>query len=102
MHLHELLGWPGPLTHRQFRAWQAWLELEQSRPSRADFYLMAIRYSIETFMAKPRPDFDSEQWCLKVGVAPPRTPKPKRDKAWLQRQKAMLFAAAEVNADPRT
>ena len=42
MPLHELLGWPGPLTHRQFRTWQAWLQAEWNAPSRTDHYLMLI------------------------------------------------------------
>lgn len=40
MHLHELLGWPGPMTHRQFAAWQQWLEDQWNRPDRHDYYSM--------------------------------------------------------------
>jgi hypothetical protein len=36
------LGWPGPLTHRQYRAWQAWLDGQWNRPDRTDHYLMLI------------------------------------------------------------
>jgi hypothetical protein len=37
-----LLGWPGPLTHRQCRAWQDWLDADWNQPSRTDHYLMLI------------------------------------------------------------
>ena len=40
--LNELMGWAGPMTHRQFEAWQAWLGEEWGRPSRNDFYLMQV------------------------------------------------------------
>lgn len=47
MHLHEVLGWPGPMTHRQFMAWMEWLESEWNRPSRSDNYLMQIAKEVE-------------------------------------------------------
>lgn len=34
------MGWPGPMTHRQFRAWRAWLDMQWDRPSRTDHYIM--------------------------------------------------------------
>lgn len=42
MPLHELMGWPGPMTARQFRAWRAWLEMQWNLPDRGDFYAMQI------------------------------------------------------------
>lgn len=36
------MGWPGPMTHRQFEAWQAWLAEQWNQPSRTDNYLMQI------------------------------------------------------------
>jgi hypothetical protein len=38
-----MLGW-GPLTHREFVTWQAWLDEQWNKPSRTDFYLMRIAY----------------------------------------------------------
>lgn len=38
--LHEIMGWPGPMTHRQFLVWQAWLDKEWNVPSRSDWYAM--------------------------------------------------------------
>jgi hypothetical protein len=34
------MGWPGPLTWRQFTAWRAWSAEEWNRPDRHDHYLM--------------------------------------------------------------
>lgn len=42
MHLHDLMGWRGPMTERQYRAWQAWLLMELDVPSRADWYAMQV------------------------------------------------------------
>ena len=43
MHLHELMGWDGPMTHRQFLAWQAWQRLDIERPQRAEIvYTMQV------------------------------------------------------------
>ena len=52
MPLHELLGWSGPLTHRQFRCWQAWLEAEWNAPSRTDHYLMLVAQRVLQAAAK--------------------------------------------------
>lgn len=40
MHLHDVLGWTGPVTHRQYVAWQQFLRDDMNRPSRADHYVM--------------------------------------------------------------
>lgn len=42
MHLHELMGWPGPMTQRQYGTWQAWLEMQWNKPSRADHYTLKV------------------------------------------------------------
>ena len=36
MHLHDLMGWDGPMTHRQYLAWQAWQRLDIEQPQRAE------------------------------------------------------------------
>jgi hypothetical protein len=40
--LHELLGWAGPLTHRQCVAWSVWLERQWNKPTRSDHYAMQV------------------------------------------------------------
>lgn len=43
MHLHDLMGWSGPMTHRQFLAWQAWERLDIEEPQRAEIvYTMQV------------------------------------------------------------
>lgn len=46
LQLHELMGWPGPMTARQFSAWRWWLDDEMNRPSRTDHYLMQVAYEV--------------------------------------------------------
>lgn len=38
--LHRLLGWSGPMTHRQLACWKLWLREEWNQPDRGDWYLM--------------------------------------------------------------
>jgi hypothetical protein len=40
--LNELMGWDGPMTHRQFAAWQWWLLEQWNQPDRHDHYLMSV------------------------------------------------------------
>lgn len=42
IHLHELLGWPGPMTHRQFLAWQAWRRIDVGVPGKTELYLANV------------------------------------------------------------
>ncbi len=39
-HLHEVLGWSGPMTHRQELAWAAWELLDLNTPGKVEHYLM--------------------------------------------------------------
>ena len=36
------MGWPGPMTHRQYLLWRVWSQEQWNRPSRSDHYLMAV------------------------------------------------------------
>lgn len=40
MSLNELLGYDGPMTHRQYLGWVVWLRAQLNVPSRADHYAM--------------------------------------------------------------
>lgn len=40
------MGWSGPVTHRQYLAWQAWDREEWNKPSRTDYYLMQLTLAI--------------------------------------------------------
>jgi hypothetical protein len=54
MHLHDLYGWPGPLTHRQFLAWQEWLDDQWCEPDRHDWYQMQTAYVVARSMGGSR------------------------------------------------
>lgn len=41
-HLHEVMGWNGPMTHRQFVVWQMWLNEQLNIPTRDNYYQMQI------------------------------------------------------------
>lgn len=53
--LHELLGWPGPMTGRQFLAWQEWLHHEQHRrPTLDQLCVLRVAQRIDQkFLDKP-------------------------------------------------
>ncbi len=38
------------MTHRQYVAWHAWMNLEQSRPSRSDHYLMQVAQYLDNIL----------------------------------------------------
>lgn len=49
------MGWPGPMTHRQFLVWQVWLRMEWDRPSRSDAYAMQTAAEVRRVLhSKPR------------------------------------------------
>ncbi len=54
MHLHDLMGWEGPMTHRQFTAWMRWLSVDSKRPKLTDYYLMQVACEVRRkFMRNP-------------------------------------------------
>ena len=46
------MDWPGPVTHRQYAAWTEWDAIEESRPSRADWYAMQTACEVRRVLAK--------------------------------------------------
>lgn len=73
MHLHDLLGWVGPMTHRQFSAWQRWLRDRWEVPSRSDYYLMQIAFEARNILrslAGSGRSLSLEDFKLKFGTAP--------------------------------
>jgi hypothetical protein len=50
--LNELMGWSGPLTHRQYVAWSEFLADEMEVPSRSDYYAMSIVAEIRSLFNK--------------------------------------------------
>jgi hypothetical protein len=50
--LNELLGWGGPLTHRQYRAWRIFLADQYDRPTQESYYLMQIAQQVHAIPAR--------------------------------------------------
>ena len=47
-----MLDWPGPMTHRQFKVWCAWEDLEWNKPNRSDHYTMQVAYQLAVVNSK--------------------------------------------------
>ncbi len=56
--LHEVMGWPGPMTHRQYEATRDWMAGEWSEPDRADHYIMQLTAVVAGIFAKRAPAVD--------------------------------------------
>lgn len=68
MHLHDLLGWDGPMSHRQYLAWQEWLREDRNHPSRSDYYLMRVaREVILPHLVEGAEPPDLNDYVLKFG-----------------------------------
>lgn len=48
------MGWPGPMTDRQFHAWCAWENIDRNRPGKIEAYLMNIAAEVRrSYAANP-------------------------------------------------
>jgi hypothetical protein len=89
MTLGELLGWGGPLTHRQYLAWQAWLDIQYDTPSRTDHYLMALTLEVRSvagMFSKERKRWQMKDVKLNFGMRPKS---PVEEKKQLDAHKAL-------------
>lgn len=64
MHLHQVLGWDGPMTARQYRAWQRFLLDDYNRPSRSDHYAMQVAAEVFRTIAKEPQQVRREQFGI--------------------------------------
>jgi hypothetical protein len=79
--LHEIMGWPGPMTHRQYVAWQFWLAGEWNEPARGDWYVMALTAAVRQVLAKNPNAIKVEQQKLRFGGAEGKAaPPPQRSR----------------------
>lgn len=67
------MGWSGPMTHRQFDAWQEWFELDLEKPDRHDFYAMQIAAKIEGIF-KNNVDINSMKMSFQKPIDPKDLP----------------------------
>lgn len=46
------MGWPGPITHRQYLAWMGYLRERDRNPSPDQWYMMAIAAEVRRTISK--------------------------------------------------
>ncbi len=46
------MGWPGPVTHRQLKAWKEWQDAVWDVPSLTDHYVMANSCEVRRVLSK--------------------------------------------------
>lgn len=64
------MGWPGPITHRQFLAWKEFDEAERRRPGLTEFYLMQVAHEARYAFAEKRRGFNSNDYLLRFQDEP--------------------------------
>lgn len=73
------MGWPGPVTHRQFLAWQAWFTFSVNDPGRIEYYLMQIAMEVRRGHVKKPNSLKMDQFKLNFKAGEEESnPKPKR------------------------
>ena len=71
------MDWEGPVTHRQYLAWQAWLDEEWNRPDRSDYYQMQTAADVR-FKGRDVPtDFKLEN--MRIDFVDPREKERKQE-----------------------
>lgn len=65
--LNDVLGWGGVLTHRQFIAWQCWLNAQLNVPTRDNFYQMQIACEVRRTFTKNPNKINPNQFKLEFG-----------------------------------
>ena len=65
--LHEVMGWPGPLTFRQFLAELEWAFIDLNRPGKTESYIIQNTVEVVRARAKDPNDvrLDDPRWHLK-------------------------------------
>jgi hypothetical protein len=77
------MGWPGPMTHRQFIAWCAWDGMQWNRPDRIEFYIMRLIAEVRRGWVKHPEQVDEREFKVSFtqtkeemeGTKPPASPK---------------------------
>lgn len=75
------MGWPGPMTHRQYLAWDAWLDWQWDRPGLTEHYLMQAAWVAAQANAKNPRRLKMEQFRLRFGAEKARRPAAGREQA---------------------
>jgi hypothetical protein len=92
--LHELMGWEGPMTHRQYLCWQEWLAQDLDRMDRTSYYLAGVICEVRRSYSKNPRKIQVKDTVLKFDRVPP---KGKRKKVVLSEEKrAYLIAQSKA------
>jgi hypothetical protein len=65
------MGWRGPMTHRQFLAWQEWLLEDWNRPDKTDHYLMEVACEVRRVLSGNPRNIRLDHFRLKFGESKP-------------------------------
>lgn len=62
--INQLLGWEGPLTHRQMVTWTLFSEEMLNRPSLTDHYIMSLNATVARLFSKNPASIEGENFKL--------------------------------------
>lgn len=62
--LHEIMGWDGPMTNRQYLVWIEWLKGDWNNPSRSDHYQMQTACEVRRVLSSEPNKIQSEQFKI--------------------------------------
>lgn len=61
------MGWSGPMTWRQYRAWEQWSEDELNRPGLTETYLMQLSLQVARIFARNPRALELHDFRLRFG-----------------------------------
>lgn len=102
--LHEVLGWDGPMTHRQLLAWDAFFEADWNTPSKDNYYVMAVAAEVRRVLHNKPKEVELDHFKLKFGIPKPVRPMTTEEKiAAMEASKASWKVVLGVGIpEPRT
>lgn len=95
--LNEVMGLDGPMTHRQFLAWQYWMNLQQNVPDKTDHYLMQIACEVRRVLAKHPRQIKIEDFKLTFSNQANKHPKALTKEGKIEASKSMWLGM--MNSD---
>lgn len=84
------MGWPGPMTHRQFMAYYAWDRMQMNTPGKIEYYLMLIAYYVAAGNSKNPKSLSLDKMKIRFGDTETGQEAPNPEK--VRYQKAMALA----------
>lgn len=72
-----MMGWDGPMTHRQYLTWMEWLDERWNVPTKQDHYLAALRYEVALGTRRHPESLVPGEFLLKFGRGEQGPPPPR-------------------------